>query len=277
MAKCDEVDGLKDGLIDDPRKCSFDPARDVPACQAGADTPGCLTAAQASTIGKIYGGPVSNGKPFFPGFMVGSEALVPGPDGTMASIWANAIIATQPTAKPADFNLADGIMRYLVLDPPRPEYDSLTFDFDRDIGLVARWSKLADAKDPDLSRFRKSGGKLIMTYGWADQILQPLMGVKYYESIVEKHGKKTRDFARLFMVPGMAHCAGGVGPDRNDAVTAVIDWVEKGKAPDVLIASKVTNGTVARTRPLCPYPQVARYLGQGSADDAANFKCVAPR
>ncbi len=168
-------------------------------------------------------------------------------------------------------------MRYLVLDPPQPEYDPLTFDFDRDIGLVARWSGLADAKDPDLSKFRKGGGKLIMTYGWADQILQPLMGVKYYESMVEKNGKKTADFARLFMVPGMSHCAGGVGPDRNDAVTAVIDWVEKGKAPDQMIASKVTDGTVVRTRPLCPYPQVARYKGQGSIDDAANFKCVAPK
>ena len=133
-------------------------------------------------------------------------------------------------------------MRYLIFDPPQPEYDTMTFDYDKDRALVARWSKLADAKDADLSKFRKSGGKLIMTYGWADQILQPLQGVRYYESVVAKHGKDTADFARLFMVPGMAHCGGGIGPDRNDAVTAVIDWVEKGKAPDQLIASKVTNG-----------------------------------
>ena len=115
-----------------------------------------------------------------------------------------------------------------------------------------------------------------MTYGWADQILQPMMGVNYYEAVVAKNGRNTTDFARLFMVPGMAHCGGGVGPDRNDAVTAVIDWVEKDKAPDSLLASKVTNGAVVRTRPLCPYPQVARYKGQGSIDDAANFSCVAP-
>jgi len=277
MATCDGVDGLKDGLIDDPRKCSFNPARDVPACQAGTDAPDCLTAAESATIAKIYSGPVSNGTPFFPGYMVGSEALVTGANGVTASTWANSIVPAQPTARPADFNLADGIMRYLVLDPPRPEYDSLTFDFDRDPALVARWSKLADAKDPDLSKFRQSGGKLIMTYGWADQILQPLMGVRYYEAVTEKHGKKTADFARLFMVPGMAHCAGGIGPDRNDAVTAVIDWVEKGKAPDLLIASRVTNGSVVRTRPLCPYPQVARYTGQGSIDDATNFRCVSPQ
>ena len=180
-------------------------------------------------------------------------------------------------AKPADFNLAEGVMRYLVLDPPQPEYDSMNVRLRPRHALVERWSKLADAKDADLSKFRKSGGKLIMTYGWADQILQPMMGVNYYEAVVAKHGKDTPDFARLFMVPGMAHCGGGIGPDRNDAVTAVIDWVEKGKAPDQLIASKVTNGQVVRTRPLCPYPQVARYKGQGSIDDAANFSCVAPR
>jgi feruloyl esterase len=277
MAKCDAVDGLKDGLIDDPRKCSFDPARDVPACSGGADASDCLTPAQAATIKKIYGGPVSKGKPFFPGFMPGSEAVVTGPTGTTNSGWLNTIVPAQPSAKPADFNLAEGVMRYLILDPPQPTYDSSQFDYDRDVALVSRWSKLADAKDPDLSKFRKSGGKLIMTYGWADTILQPLMGVNYYEAVVKTNGKSTTDFARLFMAPGMAHCGGGIGPDRNDAVTAVIDWVEKGKAPDQLIASKVINGQVARTRPLCAYPQVARYNGQGSIDDAANFSCVAPR
>jgi feruloyl esterase len=168
-------------------------------------------------------------------------------------------------------------MRYLVLEPPQPEYDTLKFNFDHAAKTVERWSKLADAKNANLSKFRKSGGKLIMTYGWADQILQPLMGVHYYEAVSAKHGKETMDFARLFMVPGMAHCGGGIGPDRNDAVTAVIDWVEKGKAPDQLIASKVTNGQVVRTRPLCPYPQVARYKGQGSIDDATSFSCVLPR
>jgi len=275
MAKCDEVDGLKDGLIDDPRKCSFDPARDVPACGEGADASDCLTAAQAIALEKIYGGPVSKGKPFFAGFMIGSEQLTTGPNGTTASAWANAIIAPQPGAKPADFNLAEGVFKYLVLDPPQPNYDTLTLDFDRAPELVARWSKLADAKDADLSKFSKKGGRLIMTYGWADQILQPLMGVRYYESVVAKN-KKAPDFARLFMVPGMTHCGGGIGPDRTDAVTAVIDWVEKGKAPDQLIASKVVNNQVVRSRPLCPYPQVARYKGQGSIDDAANFSCVAP-
>jgi feruloyl esterase len=276
MAKCDEVDGLRDGLIDDPRKCSFDPVRDVPACQAGADAASCLTSAEAATIRKIYSGPLSNGKSFFPGFMPGSEQPVAGANGTSSSPWSGTILPAQPNAKPADFNLAEGILKYLVLDPPQPDYDPMTFIFDKDTGIVARWSKLADAKDADLSKFRRSGGKLIMTYGWADQVLQPLMGVKYYESVVAKNGRNTTDFVRLFMVPGMTHCSGGIGPDRNDAVSAVIDWVEKGKAPDQLIASKVTNGQTVRTRPLCPYPQVARYKGQGSIDDASNFACVAP-
>jgi hypothetical protein len=276
-AKCDAVDGLTDGLIDDPRTCRFDPLHDVPACKEGADAADCLTPAQAGTLKKIYEGVSSNGQKFFPGFMIGSEVVSSAPNGTLSSGWANLIVATKPGAKPADFNLAEGTMRYLVFDPPRPEYDYMTFDFDRDPALLERWGKLANANNPDLSAFRESGGKLIMTYGWADAILQPMMGVDYYEKVVATHGSSTGDFARLFMMPGVAHCGGGVGPDRHDAVTAVIDWVEKGKAPDSLLASKVTDGRVVRTRPLCPYPQIARYKGQGSIDDAENFSCVAPR
>ena len=277
MAKCDAIDGLKDGLIDDPRKCDFDPARDVPACAAGTDDADCLTPAQAEAIAKVYSGPISNGKPYFPGYMPGSEAVTPGLfGGGTGSGWLNVIVSTQPDAKPADFNLAENTMRYLVHKPPQPDYDYKTFDFDRDVHMLDEWSKEADAKNPDLSKFRKHRGKLIMTYGWADSILQPMAGVNYYERAVEKNGSNTMDFFRLFMVPGMAHCGGGVGPDRHDPMTAMINWVEKSKAPDSMVASRVVNNQVVRTRPLCPYPQVARYSGQGSIDEAANFHCVAP-
>ncbi len=275
MEKCDAIDGLKDGLIDDPRKCSFDTKRDVPQCAAGADGADCLTEAQAEAIAKVYSGPVSNGKAIFPGFMPGSEAVTAGRGGE-ASGWMNLIVGAQPDAKPADFNLAEGTMRFLVFKPPMPDYNYRTFDYDRDIHLLDAWSKEADAKNPDLSKFRKRGGKVIMTYGWADAILQPMMGVNYFEAAVAKSGADTTQFFRLFMAPGMAHCGGGNGPDRHDSMTAMIDWVEKGKAPDTMVASRVVNGKVVRTRPLCVYPQVARYSGQGSIDDAENFKCVKP-
>jgi hypothetical protein len=102
------------------------------------------------------------------------------------------------------------------------------------------------------------------------------MGVAYYEAVVAANGPDAGDFARLFMMPGVAHCGGGVGPDRIAAVPAVIDWVERGRAPDSLLATKVVNDAVVRTRPLCPYPQVARYAGRGSIDEAASFQCVRP-
>ena len=257
MAKCDAIDGLADGLIDDPRKCAFDPARDVPELSPG----------EAATLQKIYGGPASHGKPFFPGYMIGSEN---------SGGWTGLIVARQPEQKPADFSLAEATLRYLVFLPPKPDYDAQSFDFDRDVALVERWGRIANAANPDLAAFRRHGGKLVMTYGWADSILQPQMGVAYYERAVRKNGPRTADFFRLFMIPGMAHCAGGVGPDQNDAVSAVIDWVEKGKAPDSIVAKKIVNGQVTRSRPLCPYPQVARYKGQGSIDDAASFRCLAP-
>jgi len=276
MAKCDAVDGLKDGLIDDPRPCKFDVAKDVPSCKAGANSNTCLTPSQAAAIQKVYDGPKSGGKAIFPGFMIGSEALAPAPNGALASGWMNLIVAATPDAKPADFALGEATMRYLVFEPPQPDYDYRAFDFDRDPPLLERWGKIANATDPNLKEFRARGGKLIMTYGWADSILQPLAGVGYYERAVAENGPNGTEFLRLFMVPGMAHCAGGVGPDQNDAVTAVIDWVEKGAAPDKLVAKKIVNGATARSRPLCPYPQVARYKGQGSVDDAASFECRMP-
>ena len=158
----------------------------------------------------------------------------------------------------------------------QPEYDYKQFDFARDPKLLEEWDKLADAKSTDLSKFRKRGGKLIMTYGWADQVLQPLMGVNYYEQAVKANGPTTGEFFRLFMIPGMSHCSGGIGPDTRDSMTALINWAEKSKAPDTILGSRIVDGKAVRTRPLCPYPQEARYSGTGSIDEAANFRCVAP-
>lgn len=277
MAKCDAIDGLKDGLIDDPRKCDFDPVKDVPACKKGADGPDCLTAPQAEAIAKIYKGPMSKGKNIFPGFMPGSEAVMPGMfGGPAASGWMNLIVSAQPGGITADFGLAEGTMRYLVHNPPKPDYDCSTFDFDNDTQMLDAWSKLADAKNTDLSKFKKRGGKLLMTYGWSDPVLQPMMGVNYYEKAVAKNGPDTSEFFRLFMIPGMSHCSGGVCPNQHDPMTAIINWLEKGIAPEKILAKQLDNGKVTRTRPLCPYPETARYKGKGSIDEADNFECVTP-
>jgi feruloyl esterase len=275
--KCDVVDGLPDGLIDDPRLCDFDPRRDMPMCAAGVDDDSCLTPAQAETIARVYSGVVVDGEPIVRGFMPGSEVVSAGfGGGAPVSAWLGLIAPAQPGAPTADFGLADNIMKYLVLTPPQPDWDFMSFDFARDIPLLDDWGGKANALATDLSAFEGRGGKIIMTFGWSDQILQPLMGVDYYEQVVAANGPATSDYMRLFMVPGMTHCAGGVGPDQMDAVSAVIDWVEAGQAPDSLLASRIVGGEVVRTRPLCPYPQVARYSGRGSIDDAANFACVAP-
>jgi hypothetical protein len=267
MAKCDALDGLQDGQIDDPRRCTLDVKTDLPACAAGTDNDTCLTAAQAATVMKIYSGPSSHGQPIFPGFMLGSEA---------AGGWMNFIVPAAPGRKAADFSLAEGTLQYLVHTPPQPNYDYRSFDFDRDTHLLDAWGQLVNANNPDLSRFRNRGGKLIMTYGWADPVLEPMAGVNYYEQALARNGPDTPQFLRLFMVPGMGHCGGGVATDRFDAVTALVDWVEKGKAPDVIRAARVVNNQEVRSRPLCAYPNIARYTGQGSIDAAASFRCVSP-
>jgi feruloyl esterase len=267
MAQCDAVDGLIDGLIDDPRNCDFDVARDVPSCPAGRDDASCLMPEQATAIQKIYDGPRSGGRSIFPGFMLGSE---------QNGGWTNFILPASPDAKPADFALAEATLQYLAFDPPQPDYDFRDFDFASDVPTLNRWGRIANATDTDLSEFRARGGKLIMTYGWADSILQPLAGVNYYERAVTANGPNGRDFLRLFMVPGMAHCSGGVGPDQYDAVSAIVDWVERDIAPDALRAKKIENGETVRTRPLCPYPEVATYKGTGDVNEAASFECKAP-
>jgi feruloyl esterase len=151
------------------------------------------------------------------------------------------------------------------------------FDIDKDPPRLDELHQILDANDPDLSAFRKHGGKLLMYFGWADPQLNPKMGVEYYEQVTVTMGPSTGEFARLFMVPGMFHCGGGVGTSQFDMTTPLVNWVEEDTAPARIEAARAVDGKVVRTRPLCAYPQTARYRGTGSIDDAANFTCEQPR
>jgi tannase/feruloyl esterase len=282
-AKCDGLDGLVDGIIDDPRRCAFDPERELPICAAGQDGPGCVTAAQARALRKIYGGVISNGAPyFFPGQPIGAEKAgispqppAAGPAG-LTSGWDRWLIGP-PGGKSLQLAFSESFLRYMAFGKPDPAYDWKAFDFDKDPARMGEIRRLLNATDPDLSAFRARGGKLLMYFGWADTALTPYMGVDYYDRARAANGPDTPDFFRLFMVPGMFHCRGGVGADRFDALTPLINWVENGGAPGSITASRVEDGRVTRTRPLCPYPQVSRYAGAGSIDAAASFACADPR
>ncbi len=261
--KCDAVDGLKDGIIDDPRRCGFDASRDVPRC-AGAEAADCFTAAQIQGLSKIYGGVHdSKGKLLFPGDPVGSESL-----------WAENMTGPSKTVLPR----AESYMKFAMLDPrPSSSWSYTMFDFDTDPPRLTRAGTALNARNPDLAPLKKRGGKIVQYSGWADPQVNPLPGIEYYQTVSQSMGEAaTRDFYRLFMVPGMFHCHGGPGCGTADWLAAVMDWVEKGAAPAQLIGAHVERSKTTRTRPLCPYPQVARYQGTGSIDDAANFACVAP-
>lgn len=277
FAKCDKVDGLADGLVDDPRRCDFDPVRDLPKCAAGADAANCVTEAQAQALRKVYAGPVSGGKPYFFGMPIGAEkegTPLFGPP-TPVSGWDGWIV-TRSGDKSRQLLYAESFIKHMAFGKSDPNFDWKAFDYDKDPARTGEIRRMLNATDPDLSAFRNRGGKLLMYFGWADPALTPFMGVDYYEKALAANGPETRSFFRLFMVPGMFHCRGGVGPDRFDALTALVNWVENGAAPDRLVATQMEQGQLKRSRPLCPYPQVARYTGSGGVDDAANFACRDP-
>ncbi len=271
-AECDAKDGLTDGLIDDPRKCNFKPSRDLPKCATGANgesDPSCFTEKQIESLETIYGDMVVQGKRLFPGWPVGAETVIQ----TGRSGWVPWLIRDEGLTQSA--NLATSFFRFMAF-PERNPPDIAKLDFEKDIPRMEPIHTILDATDTDLTRFQKRGGRIVMYHGWADAALNPLMGLEYYEKVTERFGTATKDFFRLFMVPGMPHCSGGPGVGTFDALTALTQWVEKGTPPERIIGAQNARG-MKRTRPLCPHPQVARYKGTGSSEEAANFACAAPK
>jgi feruloyl esterase len=264
LAACDARDGVKDGLLEDPRLCDFDPK--ILECKS-EDRPECLTAAQVAVVRAFYG-PATNPRTkeqIFPGMVPGSELGWSSDVGRMF-------------ADPPDISkiLATAYLRYAVFQ--NPSWDYMTFDFDSDMALADRIDDgVTKAVDPNLREFFHHGGKLLQYHGWTDPSISPLNSINYYNSVADFMGGHARDSYRLFMVPGMDHCGGGDGPNTFDALRTIEEWVETGKAPDQIIASRIRDGKTERTRPLCPYPQMAKYKGTDSTDDAANFSCSVPK
>jgi feruloyl esterase len=253
MDSCDALDGVKDGIISDPHKCHFDPASLL--CH-GADGPSCLTAGQLQTV-KISFGDVKTkkGEIIWTGYEPGTELNVRS-------------LLTVPTAPGGVWD----VIR--ILGHQDKDYDWHNFDLDAEVALADKAG--IDTLTYDLSAFKAHGGKLLLYHGWADPSIPPGHTVLFYNGVLAKMGKKQDDWMRLFMEPGMQHCAGGQGPDQFNKMATIERWRESGQAPDSIIASHVTGSAVDMTRPLCPYPQVSVYKGVGSTNDAASFSCKAP-
>jgi feruloyl esterase len=255
VAACDAADGVKDGLIESPARCTFDPG--VLLCK-GADGIGCLTKDQVETARLIYSAAVNpSTKREITGLAPGSEL------GWTDLGWTASARAT-------------GLDQFRFLVFKQPDWDVQKFVFASDIVRAEETDHdTINALDPNLKPFIDRGGKLIQYHGWSDPQISPWNSTQYYGRVLEALGGAghINGSYRLFMAPGMGHCSGGEGPNTFDMVAALEEWVERGKAPDRIIASHATNGAVDRTRPLCPYPQVAAYKGTGGTDEAASFVC----
>jgi hypothetical protein len=270
IAKCDRDDGVKDGIIGDPRTCTFDPSDLV--CKAGAKT-GCLSPEQVAAVKEFYSGPVtSKGERIFPGGgMPGSETTRIGINGYQ-SVYANS---------------SREFFRYMgFLPAPGPSWKSNDFDFDRDYKRLGMLESLYASTNPDLRKFKAAGGKLILWQGWADGAVSPLSTIDYYETVEKTMGgaAATRDFFRLFMLPGVDHCWGGDGASVVDFLSYMEAWVEKNQAPDMMMSAHVKArgmtdlltwpsdpALIGFTRPAYPYPLQARYKGTGDPNKAENF------
>ena len=251
---CDADDGVKDGILSAPGRCKFDVA--ALQCKA-ADAPDCLTTAQVAAVRAIYQGPknASTGKQIYPGFERGSESMFP-----------------IQTMGPEPFAVATTYMKFLVFK--NPNWDFRTFDYDKDATLALQaGSAILDVPPTGLDSFIASGRKLLLSHGWADGLIPAMSTVNFYTDLTSRLGpKRSADGTRLFMIPGMGHCAGGEGPFVFDAISTLDQWVDTKRAPDRIVVSN-PPGAPARTRPLCPWPQEAVYSGQGSTDDEKNFQC----
>ncbi len=281
LAACDTLDGVKDGVLENPSRCRFDPG--VLLCR-GEESNTCLTEPQVAALRKLYAGPRnSRGELIFPGYSPGGEAEEGG--------WGPWITGPAPEKS---LMFAFGTQYYKNMVYGNPSWDYRTFDVDRDTKASDdRMAAVLNSNNPDLTRFRKRGGKLILYHGWSDAAIPAQNTIDYYRSVAGKLGAaETETFVRLFMVPGMQHCGGGSGPNSfgqfsvaqgdplHDIDAALERWVEQGTPPEQVIATKYKKGMdtasgTARTRPLCPFPQVARWKGSGSTDDAASFVCSA--
>jgi len=258
LEACDGLDGLKDGLIEDVLGCHFDP--NVLECKAGTSNDACLTAPQVEAARKLYAGAKNpkTGELIFPGLEPGSELQ-----------W------TAVTGGEFPLDVGYDVFRYILLQDPN--WDPRTFDLARDYDRIHKLDNTTlSPNNPDLKAFAARGGKLLIYQGWADPNVSPRSPLMYYDRLVKVMGRKQADDAvKLFYAPGMGHCGGGEGPNVFDALTPLEQWREQGKAPASILATHSTGGKVDRTRPLCPYPQIARYKGTGSIDQADNFVCSA--
>jgi feruloyl esterase len=266
---CDDRDGLKDGLITDPRNCGFQPAKHLPKC-AGPEEASCFTQPQIDALTAIYSDVRIGNERVYPGFPISAE--VAGPNGR--SGWDPWIVASNQ--QPIEVAFGDTFFRFLAFQQKDPNLSVARVDLAKDFERMAWIRQVLDATNPDLSAFRDRGGKLLLWFGWADAALNAARAVEYYEAAAARTGASTREFFRLFMLPGVFHCGGGVGCATFDPLAPVIRWVERGEAPDRLVTSRVEGGKVLRTRPICVHPAVAQYTGTGSIDDAANFRCAEP-
>jgi len=284
VAACDARDGLKDGLVTEPARCAFDPT--VLLCR-NEESDACLTPPQIATLKKLYAGlRTGQGQGIFPGFIPGAES---GPGG-----WGTWLSGTAPDAS-LEYAFATQFFKNMVYK--NPSWDYRTFDVDRDFKAAdATLGQTLNATNPDLGAFQKRGGKLILFHGWSDAALPPAATIDYYKNVVARLGQQqTESFIRTYMMPGVQHCSGGPGADSfgilpgfppaepdpaRNMSAAMVRWVEQGTAPSTIVATKYKGRTpadgVAFTRPLCPYPTVARHTGSGSSDDAANFVCASP-